>query len=289
MRRAGGAVAAVLACVAVAGCLTRPDGPAGPARPDADRTRALVPAPPVEGPYVESVLLERPVGDPLLDRDLWASAPAALPPRTAALLAENGLRVTVLGGNLPPAFRRLLEAEADTVNSHGLTFANRADAVVPTAGPTDPCSYHVLPDLAGERVAAKFRQAQCGVLVRPERTADGRVTVYCEPQVQHGERQDFLRPSADGTEFTLQGEVPVERYPGLGFDVTLGPNDYLLVGWPAAAADTLGSALFGVEADGRPRQRVLVLRAGYRGAVPSGLPAIAGARGRSIAAEVARW
>jgi hypothetical protein len=284
MRRVGGAVLAALACVTAAGCLTRPDGPAAASR----AASLFAPAQP-DGLFVESVLLERPVGDPLLDRDLWATDTARLPPRTAALLAENGLRAVVLSGNLPPAFLKVLGSEADTVNPVRMTFANRTEAVIPTAGPTDPCEYAVLPDLGAERVPAKLSQARCGVLVRPERVADGRVRLTCEPRVQHGERQDFLRPSTDGTEFVLEGEVPTERYPGLGFDVTLGANEYLLVGAPAGATGTLGAALFGVEADGRPRQRVLVVRAGYRGEVPSDLPVIAGARGRSIAAEVARW
>ena len=29
---------------------------------------------PAEGVYLETVILERPLGDPFLDRDLWASA-----------------------------------------------------------------------------------------------------------------------------------------------------------------------------------------------------------------------
>jgi len=128
------------------------------------------------------------------------------------------------------------------------------------------------------------------VLVRPERAADGRVKVWCEPQVQHGDRTDWFRPTADGTEFVKQGEVPVERYPGLGFEVLLGVNDYLLIGWPAETDATLGAALFGVEANGRPRQRVLVVRAGWGGSRASDLPPIPRHRGRpSIAAEVANW
>src|SRR5262249_5819955 len=108
--------------------------------------------------------------------------------------------------------------------------------------------------------------------------------------LQHGDRRDWLRPTADGTQFTVQGEVPTVRYPALGFEVLLGPNDYLLVGWPAAAEGTLGSALFAVEANNQPRQRVLVVRAGRLGeANPSDWPAVRGPRGRrSIAAEAGR-
>jgi hypothetical protein len=270
MPRAVGACAVVLA-VAVAGCLT----PA--ARVDAHRPPTPGGLPPAlpDGLYVESVLLERPLGDPVLDRELWDGG-SVVPPHVRALLAENGLRAAVLGANPPPAFRRLLESGADAHDGRGLSFANRREEVIPTAGPTDPCSFAALPTLAGERTRFDLRKARGGVLVRPERAADGRVKVWCEPRVQHGDREDQIRPTADGTGFTVQGEVPVERFPALGFEVVLGPDDYLLIGSPAAAADTLGAALFTADAGGRPRQRVLAIRAAWRGEKPSDLPPVRG-------------
>ena len=112
----------------------------------------------------------------------------------------------------------------------------------------------------------------------------------CEPQVQHGERQDWIRPTADATGFSVQGEMPLERYPGLGFDVTLEPSEYLVIGSPAAAIESLGSAMFSVEAKSESRQRVLVIRAGIRGEARSDLPALLRSRsGRAIALEASRW
>jgi hypothetical protein len=239
---------------------------------------------------VQSVLIEQPVGDPFLNRDLWAAGWPAAGGQTRALLAENGLRAAVLGGNLPPRFQALLDSEPDTVNPHGLTFATRKDAVIPTAGPIDRCEYEVRTGLGGKPERVELREARCGVLVRPEATPDGRVRVWCEPQVQHGERQEWLRPTADGTQFVVQGEVPLEKYPALGFDVALGPNDYLLIGWDADRDGTLGAAMFAVEAGGRPRQRVLVVRAGRTGdAPPDDLPAAPNpSRRPPIAAEAGR-
>lgn len=271
MPRAGGACAVVLA-VAAAGCLDL-GGPRVDALRPPPPAASLPPAMP-DGLYVESVLLERPLGDPVLDQELWAGG-AAVPPHVRALLAENGLRAAVLGGTPPPAFQRLLES-SDAHAGRGQSFANRRDEVVPTAGPTDPCSFSVLPALSGARATFDLQKARGGVRVRPERTPDGRVSVRCEPQVQHGEREDHIRPTADGTTFTVQGEVPLERFASLGFDVTLGPDDYLLIGSPATASDTLGAVLFTADANGRPRQRVLVLRAAWRGEKPSDLPPVRG-------------
>jgi hypothetical protein len=289
---------AVILCAAAGGGCRNLDGPDNPIARLFDRTptpsgsavaRSLAPTVPAEGLAVDSVLIERPVGDEALDRDLWKTDAAAVPPEVAALHAENGLRVAVVRGTPPPVLQRLLAAEPDLVNSHRLTFAARRDAVIPTAGPVDPCEYAVLTDLAGRRSPVSVRQAQCGLSVRPEAAADGRVRLVCEPEVQHGERREWLRPTADATSFVLEGEVPTVRHPALGFTVVLGPNDYLLVGWSAEVGSSLGSVMFAAEADGRPRQRVLVVRAGRLGDPAPDLPAIRGLHGRpAIAAEAGK-
>jgi hypothetical protein len=282
MHRGWWALALALAAAA-AGCLTKNAGPS--------KARSIGPPVPPDGLYVHAVLIERPVGDPLLDRDLWAAGlPAVLADETRVLLAENGVRAAVLGGNLPRKFTTLLGSEAEAVNPRMLTFANRPDAVVPTAGPTDPCEFDVLPGLAAKRTRLALRQANGGILVRPEALPDGRVKLWCEPQVQHGDEEPRVRPTADGTGIVMIGEVPLETFPALGFATVLGPNDYLVLGWRSDQPGTLGSALFEADANGRPRQRVLVLRAGKAGDPgPGDLPAVPRPNGRpSIAAEAGR-
>lgn len=281
MRRAWWAF--VLCAAAAAGCLTRGDRPAG-----TSVARSLAPAAPAEGVYVETVLLERPVGDRFLDRDLWGAALPVGSQETRVLLAENGLRAAVLSGNPPQAFQAMLESESEAVSPRGLTFATRKEEVIPTAGPHAKCEFRLLADLAGQRAPVALEQARCGVLVRPEAAGDGRVKVACEPQIQHGQRRELLRPSEDGTGFVKFEEVPLARYPSLAFDAALGLNEYLLVGWQADQPGTLGEALFAVAANGVPRQRVLVLRA--RQAAPAASPDLPpiGTRRPSIAAEAGR-
>ncbi len=217
---------------------------------------------------VQSVLVEQPAGDPFLDRDLWAAGPSAVPARATALLSENGLRAIILTGDPPARFLELVRSEASTVGPQAMTFGTRKEAVVPTNGPLPACTFKVLADLDASRETVSVQDAGCGWLVRPEALPDGRVKVAFEPRVQHGRRQDFVRPNGDGTGFTIQGEVPAERYPALGFDAVLGPKDYLVIGGEAGRPDTLGGAFFRVTADGRPRQRVLVVRAGNTAETP---------------------
>jgi hypothetical protein len=298
MRRILGACATVLICAVATGCPGWPGGRLIPIDSTSEKSlkarsfsptgfdKVFDPAQ-AEGLFVESVLIERPVGDPFLDRELWSRARTALPPQMDALLAENGLRVVVLGGNLPAEFQQLIESETDTVNPYSLTFANRREAVLPTAGPHKKCEYEILADLAGEKRTIALEEARGGILVRPSLNGN-RVKVWCEPRVQHSERRDWIRPTADGTDFVLRSEVPTERYPEVGFEVSMAAGDYLVIGSPAAAEGTLGSALFSVEAGTRPRQRVLVVRAGWRGERPEGLPIQPSPAGAPIAAQAAR-
>lgn len=296
MRRALGACAAILVCLA-AGCPGWPGGRLIPIDPDDGQSlkaRSYSPVGfdkifgqnPAQGLFVESVLIERPVGDPFLDRGLWTEARTALPPETDAILAENGLRVVILSGSPPAEFQKLLESESNTVNPRLQTFASRREAVLPTAGPHEKCEYEVLTDLAAPRKPVRLEQARGGILVRPNLNG-GAVRLRCEPRVQHSERQDWILPTADATDFVLRSEVPLECYPDLGFEVALSPGDYLVIGWPASAEKTLGSALFAVEAEGRPRQRVLVIRAGWCGEKPGGLPFEPSSKGRPVAAQAA--
>ena len=115
---------------------------------------------------------------------------------------------------------------------------------------------------------------------------NGRVIVSWRLQGS-GEEREFLRPTADGTSFTKHVETPAEKFPNMGFEAVLGPNEFLVIGWVADESSNLGSALFGAETNGRPRQRVLVVRTGQLGAVASALPAIPSRR-PSVAAEASR-
>src|SRR6266545_1326406 len=274
----------IVVCAAAVGCVTRTERPS-----TTSVARSLAPVAPVEGVFLESVILERPAGDHFLDRDLWSDTLPVGNQEARVLLSENGLRAGVLAGSLPQRFQTLLESETEAIGGRGLTFAMRKDEVLPTSGPNERCEFGLLADLAGKRAAVAFKQARCGVLVRPEALPDGRVKVWCQPQIQHGERRELLRPSTDGTGFVKFEEVPLAPYPMLGFDATLGRNEYLVIGWQADWPDTLGEALFAVEANGQPRQRVLVIRARQvNPGAPPDLPSLGPIRRPSPAAEAAK-
>ncbi len=248
-----------LAAAAVCGCLPTAGEPAGGW---VSRMRPLAPpAAPPDAVVLHTALLDRPFPDPYLDDALWAAAGQPLPAEVRALLAENGLRAGVVGGVVPGEFQKLLTSELSCVNPREMRFSAGKATVAAVNGPVDAAAFDVLADLGGEPRRVALDQARFGVSVAPRVGPDGRVTLACEPQAQHGDRREWLRPTEDGTGFAWHEETPVEKFPPLAFELTVGPTEYLVIGAFADRPGTLGDAAFRADANGRPRQRVLVLRA----------------------------
>jgi len=250
-------VLGTLGLSAVAGCL--------PERAEAERLTArkgptLAPAT-ADALILQTVLIEQSIGDPFLDADLWQVAASAVSGEQKALLAENGLRACVVRGHAPPRFLELLTSEQSTVNPQMLTFSNRKQEIIPTNGPLESSAFQVVRTLGVEPAKFSLRQAGFGWQVRPEVMDVGLVKLTCEPHVQHGDRQEWLRPSGDGTQFTLRGEHPVIRFSELAVTAIVGPQDFLVIGGVAEPTEHLGCAAFRLDANGQSRQRVLVLRA----------------------------
>src|SRR5207249_1134539 len=87
-----------------------------------------------------------------------------------------------------------------------------------------------------------------------------RIVLAFTPQVQHGIPK--LLTHNDQGDFVLHGSRPVEPYPALGFEVTLTPRDFVVVGTWVEKDSTLGHRCFVTAAGPKPVQRLLVIRAG---------------------------
>src|SRR5262245_8989196 len=136
-----------------------------------------------------TVLIDRPGGDPYLTDALWASADKPLPHETAALLAENGIRVGVISGIPPAEFSGLVTSEkATTARRLNLRRLNEPK-VLPVIGPVEALEYAVLPGLKLDRAGVTVGGAECGFEVTPTTATADRVELTLKPQVQHGPRQ----------------------------------------------------------------------------------------------------
>ncbi len=261
MSRAGLTVA-VLAAACV-GCLPK----AQSLKPAAvwDRLRGANP----DALVVRTALVEAPAGDPALGGDLWATAGRPLGHELAALLAHNGLRVGTFSGLMPPDFERLSRAPHATLDATDRSFTPGKPKVVPVNGPLGRLTFRDRADLGAESAPWDLTAAECGVRVTATAAAGGQVTLAVEPQIQHGDKQLFVKPTADGTAFAREDRKALKGYPSLAFDVTLGPKDTLVIGPTPDPAETLGGGFFLSASGDRVRQRVLVIRAAIKPDAPA--------------------
>jgi hypothetical protein len=105
-----------------------------------------------------------------------------------------------------------------------------------------------------------LEQAEYSVKVVPTLTGEGKTRLQFTPQIRHGEAVPQPVPAPDRSGFVLQFQQPTETYSGLAWDVTLAPNEYVVVGGQADQPDTIGYQCFVRRDEPVPVQRLLVIR-----------------------------
>jgi hypothetical protein len=112
----------------------------------------------------------------------------------------------------------------------------------------------------GKTTEIALDQAQFVLDVVPALAGDGKTRLRFTPKVEYGENVPDLRPADDGSDWTYQLSKQNKTFAGLAWDVTLAPNDFLVIGGNADQPQSLGSQAF-IQDDGTgPVQRLLVIR-----------------------------
>ncbi len=210
---------------------------------------------------MDVALVERPVGDRVLNEKLWTMADEqVMDLERRALLEANGFRVGQVGGMAPPELQNLLTSERSCAAPRRLVV-RAGEAKQLTLGPAAAQSRFREPK-DGEPATVTLEEAEFTLEVVPTLTADGRTRLQFQPLVRHGTLAQTIRPAADHSGLMLQSERPAERYANLGFEVTLSPNEYVVIGGRYEQTETLGHACFVRREESQPVQRVLVIRTG---------------------------
>lgn len=220
---------------------------------------------------MDVAVVERPVGDRVLNDKLWALADEQImEPERRAQLEDNGFRIGQLGGMAPPELQDLLTSERSCAAPRRLVV-RAGEAKQLTIGPAAPEGrFRILHD--GELTAVTFDQAEFTLEVVPTLTPDGRTRLQFLPLVQHGAVSQVIRPAADHSGLMLQAERPAQRYPKLSWEVTLAPNEYVVIGGRYDLPETLGHAYFVRPEESQPVQRMLVIRTGRPAPIEAPLP-----------------
>jgi hypothetical protein len=211
---------------------------------------------------VETALIERPLGDSYINRELWQDTDelvVGLERREA--LQANGLRVGRLVGTPPAGFQTLLLSPRYCANPQHL--------VVPSGKQCStylgPVLAHCSVDLALEtgKTELEIDQARFVIDVMPTLTAEGRTRLVCTPKIETGENVLPFQASPEDSSWVLRIERPSRKYAELSWDVTVAPGQYLVIGCLPERAGSLGQTAFVQEDGAMPVQRLLVIRTNH--------------------------
>jgi hypothetical protein len=228
---------------------------------------------PLQGPVgpdvvqMDVALIERPVGDGYLNVDLWEFVDEqALPPERKVVLEDNGFRVGQVGGIPPSGLQTLLLSESSCANPRRIQL-HAGNPTTLLIGPARAaCCFHM--QQAGESAAVALEQAQCTLVVVPTLTKEGHIRLQFTPQILHGETLLLPCPVPECSRWVLQEQRPTERYPATAFEITLAPNEYVVVGGRFDKPETIGQQFFLHTEAPAPGQQLLVIRASRGGGPP---------------------
>jgi hypothetical protein len=261
MRRWGAGVL-VLVCVCLGGCLSGdPEHPAVVL----DHFHLARPTLGPDGAMLDFTLIERPLGDHFLNDELWTNTDCQVVGlEKKAVLDDNGICVGQVIGMNPAKLQELIESTRYCVNSRRQILPAGKSTAVALGPPVARCDFRV--HAADGAHDVDLEQGQCSLTIVPALTNDGRVRVKFTPQVLYGSMLPSFQVAPDHTGFQYQCKRPSKTYDALSWEVTLAPNQFLIVGTridddaPEDAARSLGSQCFLVEQGGAFTQRILVIR-----------------------------
>jgi len=257
MRHCQGVVLAVLTA-GLGGCLTGPSerSPIG----DVQK--------PFSGPTGKDVVqidlaqIQIPLGDRYANHDLWAQADEQeVSLEQKPVLEANGFRVCQVGGVPPAGLQALLTSPRSCPDPHRIRL--RAGTAHPVLlGPVwQHCAFRL--HQGSRESPVDIEQAQCLLEIVPRIGEDGRTVLTFTPHLRHGQARIAPKPKQDpagALHWEWDAGQPEEAYPWLGWQLTVTPNEYVVVGTDLERPDTLGQRCF-LHQENAPRvQRLLVIR-----------------------------
>src|SRR5207302_1869503 len=97
---------------------------------------------------------------------------------------------------------------------------------VPLGRPLPVCRFTIRQE--GRATPVELARAECGLVILPSLTDDGRTRLLFTPEVRHGDPVMLPGPTPDHSGWVLQNQQPREEYPALAWEVKLAPNEFVL-------------------------------------------------------------
>lgn len=207
---------------------------------------------------LDVAIIERPLGDPVINRELWESADTmvvGLDQRNA--LSANGYRFGQVVGLTPEALQVLLRSERYCLNPRRRLVAS-GNRVTQVLGPVYTQAMVTVRE-NDQRTSLTLDQARFCLDVTPTLTPERKIRLQFTPKVETGEQMLPFQPDVDRSTWTLRVDKPCRTFNGLSWDVTVEPNRFLVLGALTDDRDTLGYHSL-TQQDPPKVQRLLVLR-----------------------------
>lgn len=209
---------------------------------------------------MEVRLIETRYGDDYVNGELWEKSldEGAVDFNKRMLLKQNGVRVGQVAGAMPSRLQEMLVLERCCVNPRRLLTPPGKPTTI-HLGPVRPEAKYQLNQNAVP-VQFEFSQAQFSLVLVPIPDGRGSVLLRFTPKVEHGEDTFHFHPTKDRSGLMMEIQRPNQVHSELGWEVTLAPNTYLVVGGRLDVPSSFGAQAFVTTHDAAPRQRILVLR-----------------------------
>jgi hypothetical protein len=211
---------------------------------------------------IDIALLEQPIGDRYLNEELWMLADEQfMPLDRKRILVDNGLRVGQISGITPPGLQALLTSERTNPNPRQAQMRAKNTTKVELGPVVEQCRFEINKESGQNSKIVEIKNALCTMEITPTLADGGRTRLRFLPHVGQGNAGGLRGISAQTINWLAKQQQPEERYEQLGWDVSLLPNEYIVVGGRYDRPNTIGQVCFIRTEEVNPIQRLLVIRA----------------------------
>ncbi|MEK6238828.1 MAG: hypothetical protein N2C14_29280, partial [Planctomycetales bacterium] len=206
-----------------------------------------------------------------LEQRLWRDADEQfLSAELRERLVKNGFRVGIVGGRVPRILedrlavdRELVVTEAgqqadlhseDRISGRHLQLRTGKRAEIQVSRPREE-----VPVLFPQGKGRTYRQAQGILLVKAFPQSDGSVKLELTPEIQHGALTGRYRATQEGV-WMVQPSRDRETFTDLKVAANLTAGQLLVISCDPRRGGSLGGRFFQDVAEGKPEQKILILR-----------------------------
>lgn len=243
----------------------------------------------LSGPDVvqlDVALIEVPITNDRVNNELWSFIDEAVPLEKKFMLQESGFRVGQVNASASAELQELLTSKRTCREPRRMqTTAGKGERALEVGPQRARCQFRMPGD---EPRVVDLEQALCSLVVQPSLASENQTRLKIVPQIKHaGADKTPWMPKADRSGWTMQFQNTPETYPASSWEVTLKPNEFLVIGARSDRPGTMGHEFFVRTDEPAPVQRLLVVRATRSAPAADAATAPAVSRGKTVAPPIA--